>query len=103
MEMYRHGIAYFRDLGNVSARLLYPLDVRNFREPRQRTRLDIRTSSARNVVEDYGFIDSFGDGAKMTILTFLRRFVVVRRCGKYGIHAGPRRSFSCFCYGLSGR
>src|SRR5208282_6232460 len=61
---------------------------------------EIGGGAARNVVEDDGLVDRFGNGAEVPVLALLRRLVVVGRRGQDGVDAWPRGYFFRFGHSL---
>ncbi len=101
-EAFGHGVADFGDLADVAAGFFHSENVGHFGQARQGCGFDVGSGAAGNVVENDGFVDGVGDGVEVAILAFLRRLVVVRRGGQYGVDAGPGGNFFGFGNGVLG-
>ena len=62
---------------NVAGGFFDTDDAVDLRQAHDRVVLQVCDSASRHVVEHHGQIDCFSNGAKVLVLTFLRRFVVV--------------------------
>ena len=88
-KSFRNGMADFSHLTDVAAGFLDAGDVRDLGQAGQGAGLNVRAGAARDVIKNDRLVHGFRDGAEVAVLSFLRRLVVVRRCGENAIDPRP--------------